>query len=857
MFKLSLKYIRYYKKRAFSILIGMILSVAVIVSITILNKSANQADVDRVKYEMGSYNTVFKNLDNTRMKKIKKDKSIKDRGFAGYYDSVALSDDFYLYVIRANTEYIKLGSSFDESSFIKEGRYPKNDNEIAVEEWVLNVLGEEPKAGSDVKLKLKDRNEEKMYKLVGILRDRPEFKRTMTLQVFLPIPYNYNFEGNTNVAMVTFKDENSINKSTALLSKKLNIKSDDIIKNMELIEVYKNLNNIDKNTVFSFFIILAVSFIVIYGIYSISILQRISEYGILLAVGSNKKQLIGITLCELFVLSAVSIPAGYLLGLIGSKLLSGLVGNVFTEGAVTIRKLVIPKEAFIIPVVVIVSVIFMITLAIYMTISKISPIEAIRKNLGREKVTRKKIHKKAAPMSNLSVYSVIIIRNILSNSKSFLMIVLSISIAGVLFVNASYLSFMERRQADNIADMIGYNSDYKINFVPGAKKTDGLSSEELEKIKSLKGVKNLSAIQTIYSRLLTSRVHISEPMYFEDINSKPYIKEIMNGMLVRNLKATDKSEEYILKNNMYGYDDKSLDKLKKYLVKGEIDVNKMKKENIAVIRIPNPINTANKNPYVANFKIGDKIRIAFSTKGTNSEEDWKVNYNDESYEYKEYTVGGIVNNLLDYDNYYTTDNSVDVVLSSDIFKRDTGIIQYKIISINKERGINHNVLNNKIKSVIEKKPGVILRDLDKEIENFNILNKNKQRFMNAIVMVLFIMGVFNIANNIKYNIASRMKEFGMLRAVGTTDEGLKGMFLREGFLYGAISSMAVVIFGVLVQYILYKKYLTIYINPVFKIQWREYFFIIIVNFIITILTTYLSSVNIRKTAVVNMIRNNE
>ncbi len=855
MFKLSLKYIRHYKKRTFSILIGMILSVAIIVSITILNKSANQADVDRVKYEMGSYNTVFKNLDNIRIEKIKKDKSIKDRGFAGYYDSVALSDDFYLYVIRANTEYIKLGSSFNENSFIKEGRYPKNDNEIAAEEWVLDVLGEEPKVGSSVRLKLKDRNEERTYKLVGILRDRSEFKRTMTLQVFLPLAHN--FEGNTNVGMVTFKDENSIDKSTALLSKKLNMKSDNIIKNMELIEAYKNLYNINKNTVFSFFIVLAVSFIVIYGIYSISILERISEYGILLAVGSSRKQVVGITLCELVALSAISIPIGYLLGLIGSESLSGLVGNVFTEGAVTIRKLVIPKEAFIIPVFVIASVILLITVAVCMTISKILPIEAIRKNLGKGKNHKKETHKKAASRNNLSVYSIITIRNILSNGKSFLMIVLSISIAGVLFINASYLSFMEKGQADNIADMMGYNSDYKINFVPGAKKTDGLSSDELEEIKFLKGVKDLSAIQVMYSRLMTSREHISEPMYFEDVNSKPYTKDIMNGMLVKNLKAADRSEEYILKNNMYGYDDESLDKLRKYLVKGEIDIDKMKKENIAVIRIPNPVNTENKNPYVANFKIGDKVRIAFSTKGTNTEEGWKVNYNDESYEYKEYTVGAVVNNLLDYDNYYTTDNSVDVVLSSDIFKKDTGITQYKIVSVNKERGINHNVLNNKIKLVIEKKPGVILRDLDKEIENFNILNKNKQRFMNAIVMVLFIMGVFNIANNIKYNIASRMKEFGMLRAIGTTDKSLKEMFLMEGSLYGAISSMAVIIFGVLVQYILYKKYLTIYINPIFKIQWREYLFIIVVNFIITILTTYLSSMNIRKTAVVDMIRNNE
>lgn len=134
---------------------------------------------------------------------------------------------------------------------------------------------------------------------------------------------------------------------------------------------------------------------------------------------------------------------------------------------------------------------------------------------------------------------------------------------------------------------------------------------------------------------MISGEHISQPMYFEDINSTPYIKTIMNGMLVKNLKTKDKSEEYILKNNMYGYNDQSLDKLRKCLVKGKIDVGKMKKENLAVIRIPNPINAANKKPYVANFKVGDKIRVAFSKDGTNSEEGWTINYNDDSYEYDE------------------------------------------------------------------------------------------------------------------------------------------------------------------------------------------------------------------------------
>lgn len=109
-------------------LVAIILSVAVIASIIILGQSANQANIDSIKYDEGSYHAVFTKLDNDQIEKIKKDKSIKDRGFAEYYDSVALTDDFYLNILRADKEYIKLGSSFSGNSFIKEGRYPEKDN---------------------------------------------------------------------------------------------------------------------------------------------------------------------------------------------------------------------------------------------------------------------------------------------------------------------------------------------------------------------------------------------------------------------------------------------------------------------------------------------------------------------------------------------------------------------------------------------------------------------------------------------------------------------------------------------------------------------------------------------------------
>ncbi|MCU9809172.1 hypothetical protein LEQ06_13975 [Paraclostridium sp. AKS46] len=60
---------------------------------------------------------------------------------------------------------------------------------------------------------------------------------------------------------------------------------------------------------------------------------------------------------------------------------------------------------------------------------------------------------------------------------------------------------------------------------------------------------------------------------------------------------------------------------------------------------------------------------------------------------------------------------------------------------------------------------------EKEIHKQSLKQQNMYTY--GIIAVIFIISMFNIINNVSYNITSRTSEFGMLRAVGISNEDLK------------------------------------------------------------------------------------
>lgn len=834
--KLAVLYIKKYINRSIAICASMILSIALIVGCGTLSESAKKANIDKIKYEEGLYHVRYKDITKEQLSIIKKNKDIKEIGMTSYYDSNNPDNKLMINLTMANEEYIKSGNSK-----LIEGTLPINKNEIALEEWILKNMKLEPKVGQKLTLDLFNKKSKETYTLVGILKDRTREKSSGQMEGFLAFDIN-----NTNKldTYITFDENSNINENIDSISKQAKIKSDNVRKNNMLLEALGATGQKDYKVILLAIIVSIVSGIVIHGIFNISMLQRASEYGVIRAIGGESSQILKLLFFELLILQIISMPIGVGVGILGSKLFSSIAGGLFTEGTVEITKIVINKNIIIFSGLVTLVTLSIISLKTFITIKKVSPINAIKKNLSSDKIGKISNKFNTFLIRLLSFEKVISFKNVFRYRKSFWMIILSMSLGGAAFISASFYAHLAQIQDEKKAELSDINTDYKVSIIPTRPMYYGINEDSVKKIKELNAVESVNSIQLLYSRLNLDKSEVAEPLYFEQLNSLQYYKDVLNGILTK-----DKdSDKYILKNIVYGYDDKLLKELKKYLVDGNIDINKMQNKNIAVIKIPHPI-----GPNVVDIGVGDTVKVTFREDGNSSPEYLRMEDKGGEYKTEDFLVGGIVDEVIDTADYYSSNDSVDLVISSNKFKEITGFENYQIINIDKKQSEDHNKLNDNILNITSKTEGSVLQDFTKEREDISLLQKNKLAFIYSIIIVLFVISLFNIINNISYRLISRTSEIGMIRATGMTNHEFKSMIRFEGLIYGISSSIMSVTLGLLSQTVLFKVLSPKLISPKFIIQWENYLLIIVINIIIGLIATYFPAKKIKDLSIVESI----
>ncbi|MEG2867527.1 MAG: FtsX-like permease family protein, partial [Terrisporobacter sp.] len=123
----------------------------------------------------------------------------------------------------------------------------------------------------------------------------------------------------------------------------------------------------------------------------------------------------------------------------------------------------------------------------------------------------------------------------------------------------------------------------------------------------------------------------------------------------------------------------------------------------------------------------------------------------------------------------------------------------------------------------------------------------------GVVAVMFAISVFNIINNVSYNLTSRTSEFGMLRAIGITDKDLRKMVTYEGLFYGVLSSLIVVVISLLMQIRMYKTFGFEAYGMDFEINYMLYILIVLANIIVGLSATYLPARKIKESNIVEAI----
>lgn len=848
-----------YKARSFAIILSIILSVGMIVGVLTLTKTEKMNELQTMKYNMGIYHTTFKDLDYNQLEKIEKSSDVENVGAFNFHGITTDKEKQSVIMLNCNDDYIISNSKLEK------GRLPKEKNEIVAEEWVLKNLGIQPTLNQNINLNVEDINKnvkDEEFKLVGIIKDRPTEKQVAKMQMYLPLQ-----KGSEHLEVgVAFNEKIDIQDYSLELAKKANINKDNIGTQEDFISISNDANNISLDNILSVLVISLICGIVIYSIFNISMYKRFREYGVLRAIGARNSKVFKLILNELMTLGVIGMPIG-LVGGLGASLIaykksSELKTSIALDGKIINLHMVYPVFEIILAILFMVLILLLISLFTYRKINKLSIIDSIKGNRKENSIKRNRVSVKDLSRY-MKTYKAISFKNILRNKKRFIMIVLSMSICGILFINSNYRLHLSQED-DFTSNRDNYsNSDMKIDVYENENQRNGLSKKDIKQIENIDGVKEVVKSQIMNGRMVINKDDIANEGYFDSINKSIRGSNLFKGYLVK-----DKiNDELILKQNLRGYDEKALKELNNYLVQGNIDVEKMKKEDLAVVYVPMVTeekfdggvnyNKVDNGKPVANIKVGDTVKVKFREDGEKSVEACRLEDTDGKYIEKEFKVGAVVSYPFMAEDTYTSDECVDVIVSEDTFSKATNSKAYQAININLKEGANDKKVYDEILKTTIKVKGAMARNIIEEKRNSDAMYEKSRVFNAAIVVVLFVIAVVNVVNNISQSIVDRTNEFGMLRAVGLNNKDFRKMIIFEGIIYTAISSLIIIFVSLILNKTTYDSFGVSKLGIEFSIRYIDYISIIVINALIGVLATYLPAKKLEKVSVVEMININE
>lgn len=817
-FKLAFQYIKKNLSRSLSIILSISIGIAIILGAGVINENVEKADIEGLRYEIGNYHLKINNIDKEIIKNINKEKNVEYTAIEQPQDGSNYKGQL-LNITGINKNYLNIS----KSKLIL-GRMPQNSNEIVAEKWVLQNVGLKGEVGEKISLDLNGKKKKETFTVVGIMTDRVYEKSTGIMELFTNILEDKNLDFYVKVNENT---EEGINSTINNIIKKNNIKKEDLRRNTMLINSIAKSEKYNNKLLILFSILIVFLIFIVYSIYNISIVQRLSEYGMLRAIGGRKSQIFKLTFYELLILSLISVPLGMSIGVIGSKAIGVYVCSTIAENSFEIANIVISKNPFIMSLIFIIIMIIILCYIVSKKINKIPIIDSINKNSSKSKIKNSIFNLKAS--KKLSVEKVIAINNILVNKKTFVVTVISIALGGTMFILSNFVMTLKNEDAKLSLEInTNLNSDFKIEQT-SVDYSKGISNDELKKIKKIEGIKTIEPYKANYVSIYDiPKDKITYPEYFDFINEFNFAK------LFDGIAKEDNIGKYSIKGGFFGYKDKNLKELDKFLIEGKIDVKSLNNGDSVILKIPKE----GSGHKVVDINIGDKIKIKIPKNMLSSEESIKFPNNIDYIE-KELTVSSIVSELYNQ-NVYLADYGIDVIVSDKIFSEITGVDKYKFVNIDCNKDANIKNIEDELYKITKNNVGCNLRNLSKEVKNLQKNISYKNMILNGMTLILLIMSFFNIFNNISYNLVSRKSEFDTLKAIGLSNKKLKNMVIYEGLVYSIVSSILVVLLSLAGQYLLYYKYFKkILISPTWFINWKLYIVVVIVSIAIGILSTYI------------------
>lgn len=677
--------------------------------------------------------------------------------------------------IFATVEYGKMNGFLTYSNDVKghiyqgtgniiKGRLPENENEICGPKAFFKRMNTECKIGNSLNISFrpggKGKIQTKKFIISGILSERDISKANISdsrivygavvseklTKEFIP-----EDEHVYNVALRVY-GENNLNYDE-IVKKINNVASDidcsknDVILNKEYLVTMTDPGTDMMKIVGGIGLLITLfSGIAIYSIYYVGVITDVQEIGKLKAIGATNRQIRRLLMREGLFISAISVPAGYVLGYILPFFLLPVILQKATEmtfGTFPVGKI----HMFSLPV--LIGVILLILATVYISLlkpakmaDKISPSEAIRyQESGKGKKMRKE-------NINVNVFR-LSSANLLRNKRRTIITMLTMTLSCVLFMStAGVLNSMD---PTDIANRELDGSDFRISLdyalndkAYPENNLENLNQRNLFSDKLIKNISNTDGVQKI------RKIH--EVPVSSDYSSEIFTEG--NKITISELTA-ERAAEY-----------------SKDIKRGDIDYDKLSKNNGAVF-------TSDVFWEEYNMKLGDDIHLTVYDGSRTIPLTIKIMASVDDGHASMFMVPETVYDSLKLENSSTTDLYIDVDDS-----------KYESVKAT-------------LKNITDSEKYFELYSKDEEMR-IGVMSVSLIKYpMYSILLIIAVIGFMNLINTMITSIITRKRELGMLQAIGLSDKQFTKMLAGEGLVFTAVTFVASLTIGNVLGYLVF------------------------------------------------------
>lgn len=300
-----------------------------------------------------------------------------------------------------------------------------------------------------------------------------------------------------------------------------------------------------------------------------------------------------------------------------------------------------------------------------------------------------------------------------------------------------------------------------------------------------------------------------DPSLAEEISEIPGIESVFGMMYSIECPAEINGNAETV--DLYSYGDTMMDSFKKSVICG--DMSKIYGNSKYVLAVYSEYTTLN---------VGDKVKIG-----------------DEELE-----IGCVVS-----EGVGSVSGSAVVVCSEETYTRLTGEQDYAMVGVVLEKDVSEMAVN-KIYDLAEGNIIADSREKNSEVSGSYWVFRIAAYSFLAIISLITIL---NIMNSVSMGVSARIKQYGVMRAVGMGSRQVTKMIAAEAATYSICGTVAGVVLGLLLHHLIYVKVVITHFGGIWKIPFTSIAIILLLVIFSCVISVYAPAKRIRNLAITETI----